>query len=228
MVFGEHGRAGPVGEARARARDDLPGVRFLHVQNVRDVAVGVVERLSEYVRSSLGGRESAEQNECAERQRLRSFGTRGLVRAWIGRLGRPRRHHGLAAGPRRLPQVDREPDGRRREECHGIAHGAPIRRLPAYPDFLHDILGGCAAAEYSASGPEDSGARAQERRKTVVMRHRHGFDDGKTRTRRLPRFCARFRDSERPGVSDGSRTCDPSRWATVSKPVRPTNGRGAC
>lgn len=97
MIFRQHRGRGSLGHVQAGATDELPRIGFLHVKDIRDVTVRIVECLSKNVRSPLCRRQPLEQNEYADCERIGAFGSHDLVRTGIDRFGQPGRCPGLPA-----------------------------------------------------------------------------------------------------------------------------------
>jgi hypothetical protein len=83
------GHASGIGDALPGASHYLPRVGLFESEDVRDVAVRVVERFPEDVGGSFGATQPFNQQQNSRRQRLASFRCDPGIGAGIGWLGVP-------------------------------------------------------------------------------------------------------------------------------------------
>lgn len=161
-------RAAKAGNVLPGARHHLARVGLSEPQDVRNLAVGIVERLPEDVRRSFGGRQLLHQYQEAQLQRLTSFHCRPGIGAGVDRFQQPGPDGRLPPRACGLHDVDRHAPRRRCEERGGVANQAAVYRLPAQPDVLHKVLGLGRAAKHAAGDPDETRTHAEECRETVV------------------------------------------------------------
>jgi hypothetical protein len=166
-----HGHPSAIRDVLARASHDLPRVGLFEPKDIRDVTVCIVERHSKDERSSLPGRQPLRQCQDPQLQRLASFHSRPRIGAGVDWFRQPGLDVRLSAPAYRLHDIDRQVCRRRRQERRSIANQAAIRRLPAYPDILHEVLGLGCAAQQAVGDAEETRSLAQEHRKAVVRVH---------------------------------------------------------
>src|SRR5215469_8688447 len=131
------GRASTICDMFAGTRDDLAGVSFLHVQDLRDLAVRVIESFTQDVSRTFCGRESLEQEQDRKLQCLSAFRTYYRIAAHVDRFGKPSVDIGFATCMSGLGEVYTQSCGCRGEKRGRVFNNTPIRRLPAQPHFLY-------------------------------------------------------------------------------------------
>jgi hypothetical protein len=157
-----------------RSGDDLPRVGFFDPKDVCNLAVGIVEGLSKYVRRALGWRELLQQKQNREVQRLAPLDPQARIGAGVDRLRQPWAYIGVSARASGLEHVDRESRGRRDQEGQRIADRAPISGLPPNPDVLDDVLGLRRATQHPIRNAKQPRPGTQECREAIVSAGRKG------------------------------------------------------
>jgi hypothetical protein len=162
------GHDSAIGDPLPGARHHLPRVRLFEPEDVRDVAVGIVERLPKDEGGAFGGSQPFEQQQNPGRQRLASFHFQPGVGAGIGWFRQPGSHIRLPARTRRLHDVDRQSLRRRREKRRGVSNEAAVRHLPPDPDVLHDVLGLGGTPEHAEGDSEETRTHRHKRREALA------------------------------------------------------------
>ena len=164
-------------EARAlasrclRARDtscrELTSVRSMISAISRVV---VAEHLAQQVGRPLDRRQPLQQHQQGQRQRIRELGARGRAgrRVLEQRLREPRPDVGLAPGPRRLQDVDRQPRRHRRDPGRRLVDRLVLARQ-AQQRLLGDVLGLRDAAQHPVGHAEAVPPQGLE----LFIAHRH-------------------------------------------------------
>src|SRR5689334_12970630 len=108
--------------------DKLADVCLLHLQNVCDLAVGVIERFTQNIRSTFCGREFLKEHLDRELQCFSALGTESGIAAGVHRFGKPRADVSFVARVGRLSKIDAESCGYLGQECGWIVNRPPICR----------------------------------------------------------------------------------------------------
>ncbi len=189
-----HRQAALAGEPAARAGDELPGVGLGELEDVRDLPVGVVERLAEDVGGALGRRQLLEQRADGRRERFVALDSGRRVGGGVGRLGQPAARGGLVANACGVDDVDRESRRGGPEERPGVADGAPVGAVPANPGVLHHVLGFSRAADDPVGDAEQARAHGFELRQV-------GGGDGRELRHGAPSRCRGAEPAGRGGAA---------------------------
>jgi hypothetical protein len=105
------------GETAAGTRDELPGVRLVQREELRDLPVRVIERLSKHIGGPFGGTQALQEHPDRGFERFASLDVGRGIGFGVGRFEAPRADLRLASGTGGLDDVDRESRRRRGEEA---------------------------------------------------------------------------------------------------------------
>src|SRR5882762_797413 len=136
--------------------DELPDVCFLHLQDGRDLVVGVIERLVQNICGAFCGREFLKEQQDRKLECFAALRTYSGIGAGVHRFGKPSPDVGFVPGVCGLDKVDTQSCGCRRQVCGRVLNRAPIYRLPPQPNILHYILGFRRTSEHTVSDAEQT------------------------------------------------------------------------
>jgi hypothetical protein len=151
------------GETTTRPGGELPGVCLAEGEDLRDLPVRVVERFSQQVGGTFGGRQLLEQDAHRELERFALLRLERGIGCLVDRVDKLRFGVHLSAGPGGLGDVDRQPRRCRGEERGGVSHLGPVGVLPADPGVLHDVLRFACASEHPVGDAEQPRTHGVER-----------------------------------------------------------------
>ena len=91
------GCAPPIGDMLTGTGDKLASVCLLQLQDVRDLAMGVIERFTQNICGALSGREFFKEHKHREPQRFTALRSYAGIRADVRWFGKPSPDVGFAA-----------------------------------------------------------------------------------------------------------------------------------
>jgi hypothetical protein len=149
-----HGCMTPIGDMFPGAADELTGVRFTEMKDVRDLPMRVVKRFSENIRGAFRGRELLQQYQDSKLQGFAAFCSQSGVGAGVHRFRVPWSDVLFVARASGLGNVNSQSRCRRRKEGRRVPDYAAISALPPQPGVLHDVLGLDRASKHAVRDAE--------------------------------------------------------------------------
>ena len=166
---GIRGHPSAIRDVLPSATHHLPRVGLFKPEDVRDVAVWVIERFSKNVGCSLRRRQFLQQQQDPCLEPLGSFRSQARISVGIGSFRQPGSDVRLSPRACRLHDVDRQSCRCGHEECLGVPNLAAVCDLPAYPDVLHDVLRFRRMSQHPVDDAEETRPHVHEQRESVVV-----------------------------------------------------------